>query len=74
MQTHESALNPAALPAEPPVATALDETSRQDLVAQLAYFRAETRNFEPGHEIEDWLLAEAEVNARLSGAGFQAEH
>ena len=31
------------------------------LVAELAYYKAEARGFEPGHELEDWLSAEAEV-------------
>jgi hypothetical protein len=34
---------------------------RQAMIATAAYFRAETRGFEPGHELEDWLAAEAEV-------------
>ena len=29
-----------------------------------AYYRAEKRGFEPGHELEDWLCAEAEIAAR----------
>lgn len=27
-----------------------------------AYYKAEARGFESGHEIEDWLTAEMEVN------------
>jgi hypothetical protein len=30
-------------------------------VAELAYYKAESRGFEPGHELDDWLAAEAEV-------------
>lgn len=30
-------------------------------VAELAYYKAEARGFAPGHELEDWLSAEAEV-------------
>ncbi|HEV8332741.1 MAG TPA: DUF2934 domain-containing protein [Steroidobacteraceae bacterium] len=30
-------------------------------VALAAYFIAEKRGFEPGHELEDWLAAEAEI-------------
>jgi hypothetical protein len=33
-----------------------------------AYLRAAQRRFAPGHELEDWLAAEAEVNNRLSSA------
>ncbi len=35
---------------------------RQRLIAKAAYFLAERRNFQPGHEAEDWLAAEAEVD------------
>ena len=38
---------------------------RAALIAEAAYFRAEKRGFSPGHEAEDWLAAEAEVDARL---------
>jgi hypothetical protein len=37
----------------------------RDVFAQIAltaYYKAETRGYEPGHEIQDWLEAEAEVN------------
>jgi hypothetical protein len=38
--------------------------SRETMIAELAYFRALSRGFEPGHEVEDWLAAEAEVDKR----------
>jgi Protein of unknown function (DUF2934) len=38
--------------------------SREVLIAELAYFRAQSRGFEPGHEVEDWLAAEAEIEKR----------
>ncbi len=31
-------------------------------IAELAYFKAEQRGFETGHEMEDWLEAERELN------------
>ena len=43
---------------------------RAALIAEAAYFRAEKRGFLPGHETEDWLAAEAEVDARLLGSGI----
>jgi len=36
------------------------------MIEAAAYLRSERRNFEPGHELEDWLAAENEVNNRLS--------
>jgi hypothetical protein len=38
---------------------------RAALIAEAAYFRAEKRGFAPGHEAQDWLAAESEVDARL---------
>ena len=38
-------------------------------ISKLAYLKAERRGFEPGHELEDWLAAENEVDQRLAGEG-----
>jgi hypothetical protein len=43
-----------------------EETRRR--IAEAAYFRAKGRNFEPGHELEDWVEAESEVMGRINGA------
>jgi hypothetical protein len=45
---------------------ASEDTRRQ--IAEAAYFRAQERGFEPGHELEDWVEAESEVMGRISGA------
>ncbi len=39
---------------------------RYEMIAEAAYFRAAERSFCPGHELEDWLAAEAEVEQRLA--------
>ena len=39
--------------------------ARHALIAESAYLRAERRGFMPGREAEDWLAAEAEVDALL---------
>jgi hypothetical protein len=31
-------------------------------IQELAYYKAEKRGFAPGHELEDWLEAQAEVD------------
>lgn len=45
--------------------TAALKTAVHDNLAQriavAAYYRAEARNFEPGHELEDWLAAERDL-------------
>lgn len=35
------------------------------LIAEAAYYRAERRGFAPGHELDDWLEAEAELARSL---------
>jgi hypothetical protein len=35
------------------------------MIAQAAYLRAERRGFAPGGDLEDWMAAEAEVDALL---------
>jgi Protein of unknown function (DUF2934) len=35
---------------------------RNARVAELAYFKAQNRSFEPGHELDDWLEAEQEFD------------
>jgi Protein of unknown function (DUF2934) len=44
----------------------------RQLISEAAYYRAKQRGFEPGHEIEDWVQAEAEVIRRLNGPGTRA--
>lgn len=43
----------------------VDPEKRAALIAEAAYFRAEKRGFAPGHEREDWLAAESEVDSGL---------
>ena len=42
---------------------------RGDSISRLAYRIAERRGFVPGHELDDWLAAEEEVDQRLAGEG-----
>jgi DUF2934 family protein len=42
-----------------------DLDARRRLVAAEAYFLAERRGFEAGHELEDWIAAEGLVRSRL---------
>lgn len=44
---------------------AWDDEDRYEMIAENAYFRAERRGFQPGFELDDWLAAEQEVDARL---------
>lgn len=38
----------------------------RDAIARTAYYKAERRGFEPGHELPDWLEAEQEVRSMLA--------
>ena len=41
----------------------LTEEQRRELIATAAYYMAERRNFEPGHEADDWLAAESQIGS-----------
>ncbi len=41
----------------------MTEDERRDAIARAAYLLSEQRGFEPGHELEDWIAAEARLNA-----------
>ncbi len=42
--------------------------SREQMIAEAAYYLAERRGFAPGNEMYDWFEAEAEVTSQLSSA------
>ncbi len=41
---------------------------RQDMINHRAYLLAEQRNFENGNEMQDWLMAEIEVDKEIASA------
>jgi hypothetical protein len=59
---------PAASRAATGVTRFVDPERRAALIAEAAFFRAEKRGFAPGHEVEDWLAAESEVDGKLMHA------
>lgn len=40
----------------------LDSAAREALIRNAAYRRAEYRGFAPGHDLEDWLAAERDID------------
>jgi hypothetical protein len=44
---------------------------RHTAIAEAAYFHAERRGFAPGHEMDDWLAREGEIEERLISEGRQ---
>ncbi|HET7197924.1 MAG TPA: DUF2934 domain-containing protein [Burkholderiales bacterium] len=58
--------SPAARPAQAPATSGAptpEELYR--MIQETAYFKAKARNFAPGHEVQDWIEAEAEVRRRI---------
>lgn len=49
-------------------ATTLTAAEREQFIAETAYRIAELRGFGGGHELDDWLEAEKEVDAMLAAA------
>ena len=53
-----------------PRAQARSEMSPHEIRQRIeiaAYYRAQERGFAPGHELDDWVAAEAEVRRGLQG-------
>lgn len=44
---------------------AVNEAARHQKIAMAAYYRAETRGFASGGELDDWLAAERAVDQDL---------
>jgi hypothetical protein len=47
---------------------ALPDAARHAMIAEAAYYMAERRGFESGHELDDWLLAERQIDTVTAGA------
>ena len=45
---------------------------RQSMIAEAAYYLALQRDFEPGHDVQDWLLAERHIDAALACGALPA--
>ena len=56
---------PSEAVTKPTVPIRLSATERELMIRMAAYYRAQQRRFEPGHEVEDWLAAEAEIDRVL---------
>lgn len=42
------------------------QEQRQFMICEAAYYIAEHRGFEPGHDVDDWLEAEEQIDAVLT--------
>lgn len=46
---------------------------RHNMIDEAAYQMARARGFKPGHELDDWLLAERQIDAALAGGSRTGE-
>jgi len=53
--------------------TPVSEEERRRLIAEMAYQRAKLRGFNGGDPVEDWLVAEREINRLLPGPQQQKQ-
>lgn len=60
-----SASNPKAVPGGSP--SPVTAQMRRSMIAEAAYYIAEQRGFTEGRTLDDWLLAEKQIDAALSG-------
>ena len=47
-----------------PATDNLEAEDKLSRIAVLAYYKAEARGYEPGHEMQDWLDAEVEITKK----------
>jgi hypothetical protein len=59
--------------ASPDTESARRTEERDAMIADAAWFRAERRGFAPGHELEDWLAAEQQIDAILQQSRVAAQ-
>jgi hypothetical protein len=80
-QADAASLPPGSVPATPlreadsgigPPGSVIDAGRRRAMIAEAAYYRAELRGFDPGHELEDWFAAEFEIDCRLASGEIPA--
>jgi len=48
------------------VTAELSDADRRAMIAEAAYFRTLVRDFVPGHQLEDWIAAEAQIDAPIT--------
>ena len=44
----------------------IPESLRHDMIREAAYYLAESRSFEAGRELEDWLAAELQIDELIA--------
>lgn len=60
-------------PPRAPGSTVYSSSEYYRMISQAAYYLAEHRGFQSGHELEDWLAAEREISTTLGRSTPDAE-
>jgi len=47
---------------------------RRMMICEAAYYIAEHRGFEAGHDVDDWLAAERQIDAACTSPGLRGAH
>jgi len=55
----------ATKPAPKTLQASIGPKERYEMIAKMAYYRAEKRNFAPGHEKQDWLECEQIIDRMI---------
>ncbi len=71
--TEKAPSNVKSAPPSSVPAAVIKPEQRQTMIAEAAYYLAMQRNFEPGHDVEDWLLAERQVIGALASGASTAK-
>jgi Protein of unknown function (DUF2934) len=52
----------------------LDAVVREEMIRTVAYLRAESRGFGPGHELDDWIGAERQIDDWIATRAAPRRH
>ena len=66
VSTAPSPRAPQAKPEASEGSAAVTPEQRQVMICEAAYYIAEQRGFEPGHDVDDWLAAERQIDGVLT--------
>ena len=48
----------------------LSDKEVRDIIAEYAYYKAQQRGFEPGHDFQDWIASEKDITDKLAFLGI----
>ena len=65
-QSKKTTAKKPTVSAKPQAMQSVNDEERYQLITEAAYLIAEQRGFEGNHEMDDWLQAEAEIDARFA--------